>query len=81
MSPEQANLIRLSATHAAHTCADIITRAYRIAGMSAIHKIHRLQHIVRDSMVVTQHAFLTEGTLENAGAMLAGAAPTGPAYP
>ena len=49
--------------------------------MSAIHKAHRLQHIVRDSMVVTQHAFLTEGTLENAGAMLAGAAPTGPAYP
>ena len=81
VSPDQANLIRLSATHAAHTCADVITRAYRIAGMSAIHKTHRLQRIVRDSMVVTQHAFLTEGTLENAGAMLAGAAPTGPAYP
>lgn len=81
VSPEQANLIRLSATHAAHTCADVIMRAYRIAGMSAIHKTHRMQHIVRDSMVVTQHAFLTEGTLENAGAMLAGVAPTGPAYP
>lgn len=81
VSPEQANLIRLSATHAAHTSADVITRAYRIAGMSAIHKSHRMQHIVRDSMVVTQHAFLTEGTLENAGAMLAGTPPTGPAYP
>ena len=81
VSPEQANLIRLSATHAAHTCADVITRAYRIAGMSAIHKGHRMQHIVRDSMVVTQHAFLSEGTFENAGAMLAGAAPSGPAYP
>ena len=81
VTPEQANLIRLSATHAAHTSADVITRAYRIAGMSAIHKAHRLQHIVRDSMVVTQHAFLTEGTLENAGAMLAGAVPSGPAYP
>lgn len=81
VSREQANLIRLSATNAAHTCADVITRAYRIAGMSAIHKNHRMQQIVRDSMVVTQHAFLTEGTLENAGAMLAGTAPTGPAYP
>ncbi|MGF3026135.1 acyl-CoA dehydrogenase family protein [Methylobacterium aquaticum] len=81
VSPEQANLIRLSATHAAHTSADVIMRAYRIAGMSAIHKDHRMQHIVRDSMVVTQHAFLTEGTLENAGAMLAGALPAGPAYP
>ncbi len=79
--PDQTNLIRLSATHAAHASADVIQRAYRIAGMSAIHKSHRLQHIVRDSMVVTQHAFLSEGTLENAGAMLAGAAPTGPAYP
>ncbi len=81
VSPEQANLIRLSATNAAHTCADVITRAYRIAGMSAIHKGHRMQQIVRDSMVVTQHAFLSEGTLENAGAMLAGAVPNGPAYP
>ena len=79
--PEQASLIRLSATNAAHTCADVIQRAYRIAGMSAVHKSHRLQHIVRDSMVVTQHAFLSEGTLENAGAMLAGMPPTGPAYP
>lgn len=81
VSPAQANLIRLAATHAAHTCADVVTRAYRIAGMSAIHRGHRLQQIVRDSMVVTQHAFLTEGTLENAGAMLAGVAPAGPAYP
>ena len=79
--PEQANLIRLSATHAAHTSADVVTTAYRIAGMSAIHKAHRLQRIVRDSMVVTQHAYLTEGTLENAGAMLAGALPFDPAYP
>jgi indole-3-acetate monooxygenase len=81
VSPEQANLIRLSATHAAQTCADVITTAYRIAGMSAIHKTHRMQQIVRDSMVVTQHAFLSQGTLENAGAMLAGVPPTGPSYP
>jgi indole-3-acetate monooxygenase len=81
VSPGQANLIRLSATHAAQTCADVITTAYRIAGMSAIHKTHRMQQIVRDSMVVTQHAFLSQGTLENAGAMLAGVPPTGPSYP
>jgi indole-3-acetate monooxygenase len=81
VSPEQANLIRLAATNAAHTCADVIMRAHRIAGMSAIHKTHRMQQIVRDSMVVTQHAFLSEGTLDNAGAMLAGVAPTGPGYP
>lgn len=81
VSLDQANLIRLSATNAAHGCADVIQRAYRIAGMSAIHKSHRMQRVVRDSMVVTQHAFLTEGTLENAGAVLAGLPPIGPAYP
>jgi alkylation response protein AidB-like acyl-CoA dehydrogenase len=80
VTPEQTNLLRLSATHAAHASADVIQRAYRIAGMSAIHKTHRLQHIVRDSMVVTQHAFLSESTFDNAGAMFAGI-PPGPGYP
>jgi alkylation response protein AidB-like acyl-CoA dehydrogenase len=80
VTPEQANLLRLSATHAAHASADVIQRAYRVAGMSAIHKTHRLQHIVRDSMVVTQHAFLSESTFDNAGAMFAGI-PAGPGYP
>jgi alkylation response protein AidB-like acyl-CoA dehydrogenase len=74
------NLLRLSATHAAHSSAEVVQLAYRIAGMAAIHKSHRLQHILRDSIVVTQHAALGEGTYEAAGAIFTGVSP-GSAYP
>ncbi|WP_206243603.1 acyl-CoA dehydrogenase family protein [Novosphingobium terrae] len=67
-----SNLLRLSASHAAHGCADIIQSAYRIAGMSAIQKSHRMQQIVRDSLVVTQHASLSEATFDDIGGYLAG---------
>ena len=80
VKPELENLLRLSATHAAHISAEIVQQAYRIAGMAAIHKSHRLQRIVRDSMVVTQHASLSEGTYEAAGALFAGVMPGMP-YP
>lgn len=74
-SPQQSNLLRLSASHAAHRCADIIQSLYRAAGMSAIHKNNRLQQIVRDSMVVTQHAALSEATFDDIGGFLAGVSP------
>ncbi len=80
VSREQTNLLRLSATNAAHCSADVVQAAYRVAGMSAIQSSHRLQHIVRDSMVVIQHATLSEGTYDSAGAMFAGVPPP-PAYP
>lgn len=72
LSSKQRNLLRLSASHAAHACADVIQAAYRAAGMSAIHKSHRLQQIVRDSMVVTQHAALSESTFDDIGGFFAG---------
>jgi indole-3-acetate monooxygenase len=72
------NRIRLSATHAAHTCADVVQRAYKTAGMSAIFSSHRLQWILRDSLVVTQHATLSEATYDSAGAVLAGVPPVVP---
>jgi indole-3-acetate monooxygenase len=77
---EMQNLVRLSATFAAHTCADVIQRAYRVAGISAIHKSHPLQRILRDSIVVTQHAMLSELNYESAGAIFAGV-PPGVPYP
>ncbi|MDB5997333.1 MAG: hsaA 1 [Pseudomonas sp.] len=80
VTPEQANLLRLSATHAAHTCAEVVQKAYRLAGTAAIFNDNRLQWILRDSMVVTQHAFLGEATYDSAGALFAGIAPTTP-YP
>lgn len=77
---EQANLLRLSATFAAQTSADVTMQAYRLGGIAAIYSEHPLQRLVRDSMVVTQHAFLGEATYDGAGAILAGIDPTVP-YP
>lgn len=71
----QNNLMRLAATHAAHAAAEVVQGCYRIVGMAAIHRSHRMQQIVRDTMVVTQHAALSEATLEAAGAVLCGMTP------
>jgi alkylation response protein AidB-like acyl-CoA dehydrogenase len=80
VSTEQANLIRLSATYAAQTSADVVQTAFRLAGIAAIRDSHPMQRLVRDSMVVTQHAFLNEAVYDNAGAMFTGVAPAAP-YP
>lgn len=74
------NLLRLSASHAARAAAETIQQCYRIVGMAAVSSTHRMQQILRDCLVVTQHAALNDATLENAGAVLAGLpAPAG--YP
>ncbi|HEY0202702.1 MAG TPA: acyl-CoA dehydrogenase family protein [Acetobacteraceae bacterium] len=78
--PEQASLIRLSATFAAQTGADVVQHAFRLGGIAAIRDTHPLQRMVRDSMVVTQHAFLNETVYENAGALFTGVPPV-PPYP
>lgn len=78
--PAQTNLLRLSATHAAHTCLDVVIEAFKLGGTSAIFQENRLQWLVRDAMVVTQHAALNESTYDGAGALFAGVPPTTP-YP
>ncbi|WP_175942603.1 acyl-CoA dehydrogenase family protein [Caballeronia sp. BCC1704] len=80
VQPAEANLLRLSATHAAHTCADIVMQAYKMAGIGAIYRENRMQRLVRDSIVVTQHAFLGEGTYDASGAIFVGIPPVTP-YP
>jgi alkylation response protein AidB-like acyl-CoA dehydrogenase len=80
VTPSQANLMRLSATHAAHVCAEVVMQAYQMAGIAAIYKESRLQRLVRDSIVVTQHAFLGEGTFDASGALFVGIPPVTP-YP
>lgn len=68
-------MLRLSATYAARISAEVVQESYQIAGMAAIQRNHRLQHIVRDAMVVTQHAALSESIYETAGASFAQMAP------
>jgi alkylation response protein AidB-like acyl-CoA dehydrogenase len=80
MTPEDTNMLRLSAIHAAHAAADVVQQCYKLGGIAAIYQQHPLQRIVRDSMVVTQHAFLGESSYDGAGAVLAGV-PAFPGYP
>jgi indole-3-acetate monooxygenase len=73
-------LLRLSATHAAKTGSEVARIAYSISGTAGIFTDHPLAQALQDSLVVTQHVFLAEGTWQSAGRMLLGF-PAGPAFP
>ena len=80
VSDATANLMRLSASHAARAGGEVVETCFRIVGMGAVMEAHPMQRYLRDSFVVRQHAALNDTTFENAGTMLAGApAPAG--YP
>ncbi|HCP55419.1 MULTISPECIES: acyl-CoA dehydrogenase family protein [Pseudomonas] len=72
---EQVSLLRLSAAHMARVGANVVQRAYTLAGIVAIYSRHPLQRYLRDSMVVTQHAFLGEGIYDGAGSVMLGVDP------
>ena len=75
VSLEQTNLLRISATNAAHMGAEVVQQAYRISGMGVIARQSEMQRHLRDAMVVTQHAAVTGITMEQAGRVLAGLEP------
>ncbi|MFL9892991.1 acyl-CoA dehydrogenase family protein [Paraburkholderia sp. RL17-381-BIF-C] len=75
VSADQVSLLRLAATQIAREGAEVVQRAYRLGGTMAIYRSHPLQRLMRDSMVVTQHAFLGEGNYDGAGAVFVGVPP------
>lgn len=75
VTPEQVSLLRLAAVHVSRAGADAVQRAYSLAGTSAIYLGNPLQRYLRDSMVVTQHAFLSDGMYDGAGAVFLGVPP------
>ncbi len=75
VTSDQVSLLRLSATQIAREGAEVVNRAYRLGGTTAIYRNHPLQRLVRDAMVVTQHAFLGEGNYDGAGAVFVGVQP------
>ncbi|MFM0174466.1 acyl-CoA dehydrogenase family protein [Paraburkholderia sediminicola] len=75
VTADQVSLLRLSATQIAREGAEVVQRAYRLGGTMAIYRSHPLQRLMRDSMVVTQHAFLGEGNYDGAGAVFVGVPP------
>lgn len=75
VTADQVSLLRLAATQIAREGAEVVQRAYRLGGTMAIYRSHPLQRLLRDSMVVTQHAFLGEGNYDGAGAVFVGVPP------
>jgi alkylation response protein AidB-like acyl-CoA dehydrogenase len=71
----QTGLLRLAATHVARVGFDVVRDAYTLSGTAAINADHPMQRYLRDASVVPQHAFLTEGMYDGAGAVLMGAEP------
>jgi alkylation response protein AidB-like acyl-CoA dehydrogenase len=75
VTPEQTSLLRLSAIHVSQAGAAVVQSTYSLAGTTAIYLRHPLQRYLRDSLVVTQHAFLSEGLYDGAGSVFLGVPP------
>ncbi|WP_353171377.1 acyl-CoA dehydrogenase family protein [Acinetobacter rudis] len=76
---EQISDMRLSCTHAARVCARVTRKMQMLAGMTAIYTNNPFSRFVNDTHVVTQHAFMGDATLQNAGLVSFGMKPT-PGY-
>ena len=79
-SVEATTVLRLAASHAAKTGAEVSRIATELTGTTSIYQGHPLARALTDSFVVAQHAFLNEGTMQNAGRVLLGL-PSVPGFP
>lgn len=64
---EQNRQLRLSATHATQTAADVAESMYKAGGGAAVYRTSALQRCFRDAFVATQHAMVAPRTFETAG--------------
>ncbi|MDM1764687.1 MULTISPECIES: acyl-CoA dehydrogenase family protein [unclassified Acinetobacter] len=78
-SEQQISDMRLSCTHAARVAARVARKMQMLAGMTAIYTNNVFSRFVNDTNVVTQHAFMGDATLQNAGSVSFGLKPT-PGY-
>lgn len=75
VTPEQVGLLRLTAVEAARVGNEIVQKMFGLAGTTAIYNSHPLQRYLRDAAVVKQHAFLSDGIYDGAGATALGVPP------
>ena len=66
------SLLRLASTNAAHVGAEVAGTVYRLSGTTGIAADHPIARYLKDAMVVPQHAFMADGTWQNAGKILLG---------
>ena len=64
--------LRLAASHATHTCAELVARLYTLAGGSAVFASSPLQRALRNVQVATQHMMVGDATFELTGRLLLG---------
>lgn len=79
-SDAQKALLRLASTHVAKAGARAVNTAYSLSGTAAIYDGNPLQRHLRDSAVVTQHAFLGDGMYDGTGSVLMGQPPAIPGF-
>ena len=72
LSEEHRLGLRLGATHAALTAADVATAAYRLGGGTALYESSPLQRRLRDAHAATQHMLVAPATYELGGRLLFG---------
>lgn len=72
LSIAQRASLRLASTNAARAGADVTLAVYRLSGTTGIEADHMIARHMQDAMVVPQHAFLSDGTWQNAGRVLLG---------
>lgn len=72
---EQINALRLSSTHVTRVAAEVTRQALALNGMGGITLKSPLQRYVRDTMVITQHAFMGDLSYLNAGTVYFGGQP------
>jgi len=71
-STEQKRLLRLAATHATQSAAEVTELMYKAAGGAAVYRTSPIQRCFRDVFVATQHAMVAPRTYEVAGRMRLG---------
>ena len=69
---ELRSLLRLASTNAAHVAAQVTSDVYRLSGTTGIAVGHPIARYLSDAKIVPQHAFLSDGTWQNAGKILLG---------
>ena len=69
---EQRAALRLAATHATRTSADVVRRMYELGGGTVLFSSHPLQRRFRDAYAATQHMMIAPPSWELAGRVLMG---------
>lgn len=72
LGDEQRGAIRLAATDATRRCVDAVVALYRAGGGEAVYRRCGLERVLRDALVVGQHAMVADRTRELLGRLALG---------